>query len=283
VVSIIAILASMLMPALTKARDVARRTLCASNLRQMGLTALMYADDSNRSLMFPSSVHGWALGYAYASNALWTHRPGLASGSSATGLGLLFSANYLQDKRFFFCESNPRYQQWLDSWDSWWGNADGSTSSGASTVFRGASYGYRAGVVAGDGRNHRNGIPASRAHLNPYEAYEVGGFIADSNMDFARALNTQEAIDRCYDPNTPHGRMVNFARIDGSATTWKLPVNCWMIYGDYRYGGRSGPYDSGSQGRPYSGSGIGADEFWWAVDQEQDGGTLQWPALGYQY
>lgn len=46
VVAIIAILAAMLLPALNKARDRAKGVLCVSNLKQVGTSAMAYADDS---------------------------------------------------------------------------------------------------------------------------------------------------------------------------------------------------------------------------------------------
>jgi prepilin-type N-terminal cleavage/methylation domain-containing protein len=54
-IAIIAILASLLIPALATARDRARKTACANNMRQILLGAHVYATDSNDSLPRPDS------------------------------------------------------------------------------------------------------------------------------------------------------------------------------------------------------------------------------------
>src|SRR5690606_24914105 len=45
VIAIIAVLAGMLLPAVTQAMGVARRTTCASNQRQIGMAILAYTSD----------------------------------------------------------------------------------------------------------------------------------------------------------------------------------------------------------------------------------------------
>ena len=59
VIAIIAILAAMLLPALGKAKESARRISCLNNLRQLGLSATMYVSDNDSFLMPRSSVVRW--------------------------------------------------------------------------------------------------------------------------------------------------------------------------------------------------------------------------------
>jgi prepilin-type N-terminal cleavage/methylation domain-containing protein/prepilin-type processing-associated H-X9-DG protein len=70
VIAIIAILAAMLLPALAQARSKARQVSCLSQLKQLGLGLIMYADSHDGRYVNPQPVAGMPLG-GQANNVCW--------------------------------------------------------------------------------------------------------------------------------------------------------------------------------------------------------------------
>ncbi len=111
VIAIIGILAGILLPVLSRARESARRTQCMSSLKQVGMGLIMYANENNES--FPSSTTG-----------------------AMASLNLLYDT-YISDSRVFNCPSDTTVTTAT--------NAGMSVStSGGSEEFTSAqcSYGY---------------------------------------------------------------------------------------------------------------------------------------------
>jgi len=66
VIAIIAILAAILFPVFARAREKARQTACLSNVKQIGLGLLMYAQDYDEKMPFHCGGWGWVICWAEA-------------------------------------------------------------------------------------------------------------------------------------------------------------------------------------------------------------------------
>ncbi len=89
VIAIIAILAAMLLPALSKARERARMASCINNMKQISLAIKMYSEDYNTPRM-----------------------PGYIPGPSTYWFTALYDLQYIKDWMVFKCPSDKRKISW---------------------------------------------------------------------------------------------------------------------------------------------------------------------------
>jgi prepilin-type N-terminal cleavage/methylation domain-containing protein/prepilin-type processing-associated H-X9-DG protein len=103
VIAILAILAALLLPALTGGKEAAQRIQCASNLRQLGIAAQMYFDDHDGQT-FPYKLHptnngaiywfGWIENGAEGTRAFDATRGPLYEYVNGLGVELCPALNY---------------------------------------------------------------------------------------------------------------------------------------------------------------------------------------------
>ena len=92
VISIIAILAALLLPALARAREKARTITCLNQLKQTGIVWHLYIDDNNERLPCMTSGNEWT----------YTHKISSYKGPNGEKKG-----QYITHPKYFTCPSTP--------------------------------------------------------------------------------------------------------------------------------------------------------------------------------
>jgi prepilin-type N-terminal cleavage/methylation domain-containing protein/prepilin-type processing-associated H-X9-DG protein len=94
VVAIITLLAAILFPAFSRARENARRSSCASNMKQLALGVLQYVSDNDgRSLVARAATYSDGTANYNQSRDIW---PAIKP--------------YIKNDQLFFCPSAPKYR-----------------------------------------------------------------------------------------------------------------------------------------------------------------------------
>ncbi len=200
VVAIIAILAALLLPALSRAREKAHAVACMSNLKQLGLAYAMYATDQDDFLP-PPVLHPSPLS-ASAPYSRWQHsgsNAAAAATSSPIYADLLVDEDYLPE-RAFACpsfngiESNglgpgPGYRLTLffqpNGWPAGW-NWGGIPNSGCfynqlnmtTLLVRMTTIDFpEKGMLAGDGARSRFPFMGEQDYYGCNDSHWEGGAI----------------------------------------------------------------------------------------------------------
>jgi prepilin-type N-terminal cleavage/methylation domain-containing protein len=109
VVAIIALLLSIITPALRKVKDQALRTMCLSNSRQIGIALRVYAENNNGKAIQvrndagnPDNPLAWHSVIAYSPNYMSGTTP------MPLNLGVLYALKLIDDPEVFYCPAQPR-------------------------------------------------------------------------------------------------------------------------------------------------------------------------------
>ena len=106
-ISIIALLVSILLPALNRARASAKAVMCAATLRELGLGLISYANENDGLIpRGPACVGPYDFACAdIASNQLWMGGENLAHKNQPHGLGMLMK-EYVKTKDSYYCPAD---------------------------------------------------------------------------------------------------------------------------------------------------------------------------------
>jgi len=98
VIAIIAILAGMLLPALSKAKAKAKQAHCMNNLKEVGLSVMLYTDEHKNRIQISSPLD-----------------------NQFTWGGLLFSNNFSGSRSVFLCPAYPprEFTNWFRTYGVW--------------------------------------------------------------------------------------------------------------------------------------------------------------------
>jgi len=259
VIAIIAILAAILFPVFARARENARRTSCASNLKQLGLGYVQYTQDYDEKTPTVSKA--------------------LITGGSPQGPNYVYIANwwvllypYTKSTQILHCpdrtEAAPdstRHPSSPTNPTTWINNFSNNTANPGEKI----GYGYNDGLVSDGGVgligaqvNDANGV-VLRPGTSIARISSVSQMVAfgDTSDDLSIALDNIADPSATGTANIRHVQNLNFCYVDGHVKHIK------MVYGQ-----------SASGGGPVLLPSNKADAYNWCYDKNAMG---TWPSSGY--
>lgn len=228
VISIIAVLMSVMMPALQKARAMAKMTICQSNIKQISNAALLYAAEMggklppNIALRQDKSSYNWPSFMGYEINKTFSDHP-LPNPKDR------ILANYLGDRvgdgEIFYCPMSPPthrdyivnlygdinyandsgYGSYTCSYGIFWGGYTFYTLQMKKIEFAKSLSSKPTDILCAD--ILYNARDAQVASTHPFD----GGLIADSAGVWKATINVRKSLDAI----TSSKHKSNYAFMDG--------------------------------------------------------------------
>lgn len=208
VIAIIAILAAILFPVFAQARAAARKTVCLSNMKQIGLASMMYVQDYDE---------------VYAPN----RSPNVYNPPAPTGMtwrGAIFP--YHKNKQIMTCPEDSRNVNWSEAYLDCTIYRGGDCNANYSNYH--LSYAYNGGVFNTDGGVRASRIQAPAQVLMIQETRmeypDLGWWCTPWDLSGIFQLTGAGAWNS-------HSGMLNWTFADGHAKAMKLAATAsptWM-------------------------------------------------------
>jgi prepilin-type N-terminal cleavage/methylation domain-containing protein/prepilin-type processing-associated H-X9-DG protein len=190
VIGIIALLISILLPSLNRARETANRIKCGSNLRQIGQAILLYANDNKGN--YPRTIYGASAGTTATWGSGATSSDPFVSGTTVSAndvsaaLFLLLRAGDITSEVFNCPSSNAT------KWDY---------GGGQSTAQNWCNWNGNNGITTNESYSYENPYPATGAVANGFKLntsisaeYAVAADMNPGNST-THIANTQGMVD----------------------------------------------------------------------------------------
>ena len=224
VIAIIAILAAMLLPALSRAKETARRISCMNNLRQLGLASRLYVDDNQGFYPARSGADRWPDkfydNYGKSVKLLLCPTDTMTGNIPQTGA----NSNNVAD-------ASPR-SYLINGWNDWYADQIGSQDFGKVSM-----------AAAQNGLKENAILYSSDTVLLGEKITEAGDYYMDLFENPQKGGNDASVAEQCRHDNRNSSSLAggqsgsggsNYTMTDGSARFIKYPqavspVHLWCV------------------------------------------------------
>ena len=212
VIGIIGLLVSILLPTLSKAREMGKRTACLSNLRQVQQAFAIYANQYKDMVPLGYQGSGYQMNYTIC----------VGSPSHWIMFGYLFQAKLAQNARVYFCESEQSYLYHMYNTPLNTFPPPASFEPAKNGTYR-AGYGLRPGIGTGPNQDWSWTTGAPDSFFPPGHATNTKSPVTSQPMSMPHLskLKSKAIVTDIFASEvrvlTRHNKGINVAYANGSA------------------------------------------------------------------